>query len=104
MRYAMLATRLAPTLGRAHYQVACVHESAGRLDLACEAAQRASECAAMGLQLCMCLCPSSCSCMSAGLSDDTGCAGHKAASLCLWLRHPRLACVHGAAVCRVMRS
>lgn len=104
MRYATLATRLAPTLGRAHYQVACVHESAGRLDLAREAAQRASECAIMGLRLCMCLCPCSCSCMSAGLSNDTGCAGRKAALLCLWLRRPRLACVHGATVCRAPRS
>ncbi len=44
MRYARLATRLAPTLGRAHYQVACAHEAAGELAPELTAAQRASEC------------------------------------------------------------
>ena len=45
MRYALLATRLAPTLGRAHYQVACTHEAAGRIAPALAAARRASQCA-----------------------------------------------------------
>ncbi|KAK9835390.1 hypothetical protein WJX81_006845 [Elliptochloris bilobata] len=43
MRYAMLAMRLAPTLGRAHYQVACTHEAAGRIAPALDAARRASQ-------------------------------------------------------------
>lgn len=47
MRYALLATRLAPTLGRAHYQVACTHEAAGRIAPALAAARRASQCAAL---------------------------------------------------------